>query len=106
MKILIIEDEQVLAETIENYLTKSGFICQISATLSDAMQKISVYEYDCVLLDLMLPDGDGFRLLEALRKLNNNDGVIIISAKDTLATRVEGLNLGADDFLIKPFHLS
>src|ERR1035437_10046367 len=106
MKILIIEDERVLAESIETYLSESGFICQIASTISDALEKISFYDYDCILLDLMLPDGDGFKVLKALKQNAKTDGVIIISAKDMLATRIEGLNLGADDFLAKPFHLS
>jgi DNA-binding response OmpR family regulator len=106
MKILIIEDELVLAESIETYLSGSGFICQIASTVMDALEKISFYDYDCILLDLMLPDGDGFKVLQELKQNAKTDGVIIISAKDTLATRIEGLNLGADDFLAKPFHLS
>ncbi len=106
MKILIIEDELVLAESIETYLSESGFICQCVSTLSEALDKIAYYDYECILLDLMLPDGDGFKILQELKQLSRTDGVIIISAKDTLATRIEGLNLGADDFLSKPFHLS
>jgi DNA-binding response OmpR family regulator len=106
MKILIIEDEKALSESIGNYLTSAGFVCEFASDLTGAFEKVPVYDYDCILLDLMLPDGDGFKILERLRREGKSDGVIIISAKDTLETRIEGLSLGADDFLIKPFHLS
>ena len=106
MKVLIIEDEKSLAESIGNYLTSGGFVCEFASDLISAFDKVLIYDYDCILLDLMLPDGDGFRILEILRKEGKSDGVIIISAKDTLETRIEGLSLGADDFLVKPFHLS
>ena len=106
MKILLIEDEKELAKSIQVYLTDNEFICEWVDSLSSAMDKISVYDYDCILLDLMLPDGDGFDILSNLKKQNKTDGVIIISAKESLETRIEGLKLGADDYLIKPFHLS
>jgi DNA-binding response OmpR family regulator len=106
MKILIIEDEPALSESICTYLSASGILCEVVSELSGALQKVPVYDYDCILLDLMLPDGNGFKILDILRKAGKSDGVIIISAKDTLETRIEGLSLGADDFLIKPFHLS
>jgi DNA-binding response OmpR family regulator len=106
MKILLIEDEQELAESIIQYLQSNRIICEHIATISHALEKISMYNYDCILLDLMLPDGDGFKILTELRRQDKTDGVIIISAKDTLDTRIEGLQLGADDFLTKPFHLS
>ncbi len=106
MKILIIEDEKALTESIGNYLTSAGFVCEFASDLTIALEKVPVYDYDCILLDLMLPDGDGFKILERLRNAGKSDGVIIISAKDMLETRIEGLSLGADDFLIKPFHLS
>lgn len=106
MKILLIEDEKELAKSIQVYLTDNEFICEWVDSLSSAMDKISVYDYDCILLDLMLPDGDGFDILSNLKKQNKTDGVIIISAKESLETRIKGLKLGADDYLIKPFHLS
>ena len=106
MKILIIEDETSLAESITEYLSASDYICETAADLNHAEEKIALYDYDCILLDLMLPDGNGFRILESLREAGKNDGIIIISAKETLETRIEGLSLGADDFLVKPFHLS
>lgn len=106
MKLLLIEDESELAKSIQDYLNGNEIRCEWVANFSSAIDKISVYDYDCILLDLMLPDGNGFDILTALRKQNKTDGVIIISAKETLETRIEGFNLGADDYLIKPFHLS
>lgn len=106
MKILLIEDEKELAESIIDYLQSNDVICEHADNVASAISKISSYDYDCVLLDLMLPDGDGFKVLTELKKLEKTDGIIITSAKDTLDTRLEGLRLGADDFLTKPFHLS
>ncbi|TDE49099.1 response regulator transcription factor [Flavobacterium sp. GT3P67] len=106
MKILIIEDEIEIATSIKNYLSSNDFVCEAASTLKIAIEKINLYSYDCILLDLMLTDGDGFKILELLKKQNKTEGVIIISAKDTLETKIEGLTLGADDYLTKPFHLS
>src|SRR5271165_5159864 len=106
MKILIIEDEQLLAESIESYLSESWFICQRAFDISDALNQLSREIFDCIILDLMLPDGNGMLVLETLKKLKRSEGIIIISAKDALPTRLEGFNMGADDFLTKPFHLS
>jgi len=106
MKILLIEDEKALSESINSYLTSAGYVCEFASDLIGAFEKVLIYDYDCILLDLMLPDGYGFKILDVLRKQGKSEGVIIISAKDTLETRIEGLKLGADDFLVKPFHLS
>lgn len=106
MKILIIEDEIEIATSIKNYLSSNDFVCESASSLKVAIEKIELYSYDCILLDLMLTDGDGFKILELLKKQNKTEGVIIISAKDTLETKIEGLTLGADDYLTKPFHLS
>jgi len=106
MKLLLIEDEKELAKSIQAYLNGNDFVCEWVDNFSSAMDKISLYNYDCILLDLMLPDGDGFDLLSELKKQNKTEGVIIISAKESLETRIEGFKLGADDYLIKPFHLS
>jgi DNA-binding response OmpR family regulator len=106
MKILLIEDEQELAKSIQAYLSGNDFVCKWVGDLSSAIDKILMYDYDCILLDLMLPDGNGFKILSKLKELNKTEGVIIISAKETLETRIEGLQLGADDYLTKPFHLS
>lgn len=106
MKILLIEDEIEIATSIKDYLSSNDFVCELASTLKEASEKIDLYIYDCILLDLMLTDGDGFKILELLKKQNKTEGVIIISAKDTLETKIEGLTLGADDYLTKPFHLS
>ncbi|KOS05399.1 transcriptional regulator [Flavobacterium akiainvivens] len=106
MKVLIIEDEPAISKSIKEYFKPYGIQCENAASKREALDKIGMYEYDCILLDLMLPDGDGFDILKELKRLNKTDGVIIISAKETLETRIEGFNLGADDYLTKPFHLS
>ncbi|MFC4816990.1 response regulator transcription factor [Flavobacterium sp. GCM10023249] len=106
MKILIIEDEKEIANSIRDYLKSNEILCEMSDSCQSAIDKISLYDYDCIVLDLMLPDGDGFEILKKLKTLDKTDGVIIISAKETLETKIEGFNLGADDYLTKPFHLS
>ena len=106
MKLLIIEDEQGLRESIEKYFTEAGVLCESCSTLSAAIAKIALYQYDCILLDIGLPDGEGFTLLEHLKSTGKNEGVLIISARNSLDNKIKGLNLGADDYLIKPFHLS
>jgi DNA-binding response OmpR family regulator len=106
MKILIIEDERELADSIKSYLKANDVLCEIAHTIEQALDKIGVHEYDCILLDLMLPDGNGFEILSELKKKGKTEGIIIISAKETLEIRIEGFNLGADDYLTKPFHLS
>jgi len=106
MKLLLIEDEKELALSIQQYLTGNDFVCEWADNVTAAIAKISIYEYDCILLDIMLPDGNGFEILKELKCQQKTDGVIIISAKETLESRIEGFNLGADDYLTKPFHLS
>lgn len=106
MKILIIEDEQEIAQSIKNYFKDNGVQCETAKNYKQALNKIDNYDYDCILLDLMLPDGDGFDILKELKRKNKTEGVIIISAKENLETRIEGFNLGADDYLTKPFHLA
>ena len=106
MKLLLIEDEKELALSILKYLTDKDFVCEWVYNKKDAIDKISIYDYDCILLDLMLPDGNGFEILKELKDQNKTEGIIILSAKETLETRIEGFNLGADDYLTKPFHLS
>ena len=104
MKILIIEDEQGLAQDMVKYLTNEQYLCECASDFQGAMEKVYGYDYDCILLDLMLPGGDGLTILEELKKLNKQDGVIIISAKNAIEDKVRGLKLGADDYLAKPFH--
>lgn len=106
MKILIIEDEKELAQSIAEYLSEERYLCEFASTFRQAIDKIETYYYDCILLDVMLPDGDGMKILEALKKQGKQDGVIIISAKDSLDDKIKGLQIGADDYLTKPFHLS
>lgn len=106
MKILIIEDETELAKDIANYLSEESYLCEFATTFKQALAKIESYQYDCILLDIMLPDGNGIKILEQLKKLNKQEGVIIISAKNALDDKIEGLKLGADDYITKPFHLS
>lgn len=100
MKLLIIEDEESLRRSILQYLTAEGNVCGMAITFDQGMEKINLYDYDCILLDLGLPDGEGLELLRQLRKLKRQDGVLIISARDSITQRVEGLSLGADDYLI------
>nr|WP_315210774.1 response regulator transcription factor [uncultured Flavobacterium sp.] len=106
MKILIIEDENEIATSIKSYLSSNDIICEVANSIKVAIEKIDLYSYDCILLDLMLTDGNGFKILELLKKQNKTEGVIIISAKETLEIKIEGFTLGADDYLTKPFHLS
>ena len=106
MKILIIEDERSLSDSIVAYLDSEKYLCEQAFTYADAKMKINVYEYDCILLDLMLPGGNGLDLLRETRKKRNPAGIIIISAKDSLDDKVKGLGIGADDYLAKPFHLA
>ncbi|WP_419701524.1 response regulator transcription factor [Mucilaginibacter sp. NFX135] len=106
MKILVIEDEQSLRENITNYLNVDGNICESCGALNPALQKLSDYDYDCVLLDIGLPDGEGLDVLEYLRTSQKNEGVLIISARNSLEDKLKGLDVGADDYLTKPFHLA
>ena len=106
MKLLIIEDEQGLRENITTYFSDDGNICESCRDLNSAMGKLAMYEYDCILLDIGLPDGDGFTILEYLRAKMKNESVIIISARNSLDDKLRGLDIGADDYLTKPFHLA
>lgn len=105
MKLLIIEDERQLSESIVTFLSREEYICEQAFTYLEASEKIAAYEYDCILLDLMLPGGTGLDLLHEIRRTAPRTGVIIISAKDSLDDKVEGLRMGADDYIAKPFHL-
>lgn len=106
MKILIIEDEKELTQDMVNYLSGQDYVCEVAENYKQAVEKITIYQYDCILLDLMLPYGNGLDLLEILKRENKQDGVIIISAKNSIEDKVKGLEIGADDYLAKPFHLS
>ena len=106
MKLLVIEDEQDLQKMIIHYLKKEGYVCEEAATFKEGYRKISNYEYDCAIVDLNLPDGDGLKLVNILRKENAQTGILIISARETIDDRIKGLEIGADDYLTKPFNLS
>lgn len=106
MKILIIEDERKLSDNIKKYLSDESYVCECAYTYQEAIEKISVYEYDCILLDLMLAGEDGLDILQELKNQNKQESVIIISAKGSLEDKLRGLQIGADDYLPKPFHLS
>ncbi|MFD2551412.1 response regulator transcription factor [Bizionia sediminis] len=106
MKILIIEDEKALRETLVSSLQKEQYVVEVADTILVAEEKIALYDYDCILLDIMLPDGSGLDLLEKLKQLGKSENVIIISAKNALDDKLKGLELGADDYLTKPFHIA
>ena len=106
MKILIIEDEKELSDSIATYLKSENYICETAGDFIKAIEKTELYDYDCILLDITLPGGNGLEILKELKADNKMDGVLIISAKNSLDDKVAGLNLGADDYLAKPFHLS
>lgn len=106
MKLLIIEDEPELMQVMKESLEKNDFLVETADDFSSALDKIISFDYDCLLLDIMLPGGSGLDLLKELKKQNKEDAVIIISAKDSIDDKVLGLELGADDYLAKPFHLA
>ena len=106
MKLLIVEDEKTLSDSILSYLTQENFVCEVADSYANALEKIELYDYDCILLDITLQDGSGLELLKELKANHKSDGVLIISARHSLEDKVAGLQLGADDYLPKPFHLS
>ena len=106
MKLLIIEDEKELASSIASYLKNENYTCEIASNFKQALDKIETSDYECIALDITLPGGSGMQLLKELKNNKKTDGVIIISAKNSIEDRINGLRLGADDYLVKPFHLS
>jgi DNA-binding response OmpR family regulator len=106
MKILIIEDEYALLQTIEELLLQEKFVVEKATDYYTACEKALIYDYDCILLDISLPGGSGLKILEEMKRAGKAGNVMIISAKDSLDDKVTGLELGADDYLTKPFHLS
>lgn len=106
MKILIIEDDPSLQEIIKKSLEKERYVVETADNYQAALLKLDDYDYDCILLDIMLPGGSGLQILESLKREKRKENVIIISAKDSLEDKVAGLDLGADDYLAKPFHLA
>ena len=106
MKILVIEDEKTLRENIVRYLHGEQYHCEVAIDYESALEKLDLFDYDCILLDISLPGGSGLELLKVFRENKKQDGVIIISARDSTDDKIKGLNLGADDYLTKPFHLA
>ncbi len=106
MKILIVEDEWELAQSLADYLQKEGYLCEVVQQLEQAHEKVQLYAYDVIILDITLPDGNGLDLLKKLKRDKKEAGVLIVSARDSLQDKLEGLNLGADDYITKPFHLA
>lgn len=106
MKILVIEDEADLREIVKASLLKEEYTVETAADYGAALEKVAVYDYDCILLDIMLPGGNGLQILDQLKNEGKSDNVIIISAKDSLDDKLKGLELGADDYLTKPFHIA
>lgn len=106
MDLLIVEDERSLADDIKAYLDGPGTRCTIAGSVRDALDRILDRPFDCLVLDLTLPDGNGLEVLRQLKGMGRTDGVVIVSAKDELEHRIEGLRLGADDYITKPFHLA
>lgn len=105
MKILIIEDERELSNNIVTYLSSDNYLCEQAFNFQEAINKIVLYSYDCILLDLNLPGGDGLKILDEIKKRNIESGIIIISARDSLDDKITGFKIGADDYLAKPFSL-
>lgn len=106
MKVLVVEDNIELSKNLESYLSKEGSICETAFTYNQAIDKIISYNYDVIILDLMLPDGNGLDVLTALKEESSEAGVLIASAKNSLEDKLKGLDLGADDYITKPYHLS
>ena len=106
MKVLIIEDEKALSDSIFAYLNSEQYVCEIAGDYHAAMTKIGQYDYACIILDINLPGGSGLDILKELKKSHKAEGVLIVSARNSLDDKLDGLNAGADDYLSKPFHLS
>ena len=106
MKILIIEDEKELVLAIKNFLETEGFLCEIAVSYFEAEDSISAYNYDIIILDLTLPGGDGLNLIQLIKDTNRQAGLLIVSAKNSLDDKIKGLDMGADDYITKPFHLA
>ncbi|AZB17251.1 MAG TPA: response regulator transcription factor [Niabella sp.] len=106
MRLLVIEDESDLLQSILEYFKQEDFRCEGVMTFYEGIERVESFDYDCIILDINLPDGNGLKLLKHIRENKKQDGVIIISARNSLDDKVEGLLLGADDYVTKPFHLS
>src|ERR1044072_1642202 len=105
MKVLVVEDSKEIASSVHDFLAREGYICELAYSFDEAQEKLLLYTYDCVLLDIMLPDGNGLVLLKFIRAQKIQSGILIISAKDAMDDKILGLEGGADDYITKPFHL-
>jgi DNA-binding response OmpR family regulator len=105
MKVLIIEDSAELANSVRDFLVRENYVCEIAASYAEAEEKLFRFQYDCILLDIMLPDGNGLTLLETIKAEQAQSNILVISAKNGLQDKVTGLDEGADDYITKPFHL-
>ncbi len=106
MNILLVEDDTGLSSSIREFLVGQGYVCETTAQYSDADLKARLYQYDCFVVDITLPDGNGLDIVQTLKRNESPAGILIISARDSLNDKVKGLELGADDYLTKPFHLA
>ncbi len=106
MKILLVEDEKGLSDSISTFLKQEGYLCEVVTDFKSADEKIELYQYDCILIDINLPDGNGLNLVKTLKRLKAKAGIVIISARNSVDDKIEGLDLGADDYLSKPFSLA
>jgi len=106
MKVLIIEDNEELAKNTRDFLVREGYICELAQTSAEAREKLELFQYDSILLDIMLPDGNGLDLLKFIKEERMESNILITSAKNALDDKINGLEFGADDYLTKPFHLS
>ncbi len=106
MKLLVVEDHKELLEIIVETLIKEKFLCEKAINFTEADEKLHLYEYDILIIDINLPDGTGLNLVRSARKLNPSTGIIVISARDSLENRIEGLDIGADDYISKPFDVA
>jgi len=104
MKLLIVEDNFQLADDLSRFLTENGFIVEIADTLEDAKEKVGLYQYELIILDIGLPDGSGLDIIKLMKDKNSDAGILIVTAKNAIEDKVKGLELGADDYITKPFH--
>ena len=105
MKVLLVEDEKELLQSMVAFLKESGMVCEQAIDLASALEKIDLYDYDCIVLDIGLPDGNGLKLIEEMQKKEHKTGIVIVSARNSLDDRLTGLNIGADDYITKPFDM-
>ncbi len=105
MKVLIIEDNEELAGSVRDFLVREGYVCEMAPDFATAEEKLYMFQYDCILLDIMLPDGDGLKLMHLIRAEQTQANILITSAKNGLDDKIQGLEDGADDYITKPFHL-